>query len=276
MTDSHELLNQGPHFTTDEENTDPQILRLQARIERLTEMVEERNARLVKLIDQQKNLVRHLSHDLKTPLTPLVAILPLMRAQIYDGETKEMLDVVIDSVGYINAIVEQALELAQVSTRDFKAVLGEVDLCSILETVLARYDFAENNITLQNSIIEELSVQADSLLLDEVLDNLLSNAIKFMGGPGVISIAAKRVVDRIIVTVADTGSGMTDDEVAQIFDEFFKADPARHDLASTGLGMSKCGRLVEKLGGQITVRSAGKDCGTTVCFTLKPAEGAEI
>lgn len=248
--------------------------RLRAEVERLTAMIEERDTRLAQLIDQQKNLVRNLSHDLKTPLTPLIAILPLMRSQVDDAELREMLDVVIDSVGYIHAIVEQTLELAHVSTRDFKAVLGEVDLRSILDGVLARYSFTDDAITLRNGVNEEILVKAHSLLLDEILDNLVSNAVKFMGGPGVITIEAERMADEVVVTVSDTGLGMTDDEVAHVFDEFFKADTARHDLASTGLGMSKCKHMVEKLGGKITVTSQGKGCGVTVCFSLNLAEGA--
>jgi signal transduction histidine kinase len=66
----------------------------------------------------------------------------------------------------------------------------------------------------------------------------------------------------------DNGIGMTQDEIGRIFDEFYKADSARHDIHNTGLGMSICKRIVEKHGGNIWVESPGSGKGTTVFFTL--------
>ena len=77
----------------------------------------------------------------------------------------------------------------------------------------------------------------------------------------------------VTVSVADTGIGMTQEEIDRIFDEFYKADSARHDIQSTGLGMSICKRIVEKHGGSIWVESPGPGKGTTVFFTLPAASG---
>ena len=67
---------------------------------------------------------------------------------------------------------------------------------------------------------------------------------------------------------ADNGIGMTKEQIERIFDEFYKADSARHDIQNTGLGMSICKRIVEKHGGRIWVESPGPGKGTTVFFTL--------
>jgi signal transduction histidine kinase len=79
--------------------------------------------------------------------------------------------------------------------------------------------------------------------------------------------------DFIVVSVKDTGIGLESDQIQHIFDEFYKVDYARHDLQSTGLGLSICKRIVEKHGGRIWVESQGKGKGSTFFFTLKTHKG---
>jgi signal transduction histidine kinase len=74
--------------------------------------------------------------------------------------------------------------------------------------------------------------------------------------------------DFIKISIADNGIGMTKEQIERIFDEFYKADSVRHDIQSTGLGMSICKRIVEKHDGSIWVESPGPGKGTTVFFTL--------
>ncbi|MDY6964441.1 MAG: PAS domain S-box protein [Halobacteriota archaeon] len=103
----------------------------------------------------------------------------------------------------------------------------------------------------------------------EIIDNLISNAVKYSyEGGGTITINSKNCDDFVIVSVKDTGVGMAGEELSQIFDEFYKADASRHDLDSSGLGLSICKRIVEKQGGKIWAESSGEGKGSTFYFTI--------
>ena len=123
----------------------------------------------------------------------------------------------------------------------------------------------------ENKIDEKVIVSADSLRIKEVFSNLLINANKFMPEGGKIILDTEKSKDKDFVTIImkDTGIGMTLEQLTNVFDEFYKADQSRHDLDSSGLGLTICKRIVEKHGGKIWVESLGKNKGTTFYFTLK-------
>ncbi len=118
-------------------------------------------------------------------------------------------------------------------------------------------------------------VSADPLYLRELLENIVSNAVKYSDRGGSITIDATKDGEEITVSIADSGIGMTSDQVSKMFQEFYKADPSRHDRSSVGLGLSICKRIVDRQGGRIWAESAGPGEGTTVCFTLRSAEAME-
>jgi signal transduction histidine kinase len=85
---------------------------------------------------------------------------------------------------------------------------------------------------------------------------------------GTITIDAKQDKDFVTVSVKDTGIGIAKAQLSRIFDEFYKADWARHDFDSSGLGLAICKRIVERHGGKIWAESSGEGKGTTMFFTL--------
>jgi signal transduction histidine kinase len=128
----------------------------------------------------------------------------------------------------------------------------------------------ENNIMIENNINEKIFVKADILSLGELLNNLITNSIKYTTEPnGKITINAKEEKDIVTVSIKDTGIGINESELDHIFDEFYKIDVSRHDLDSSGLGLSICRRIVEIHGGKIWAESLGESQGTTFNFTLK-------
>jgi signal transduction histidine kinase len=76
----------------------------------------------------------------------------------------------------------------------------------------------------------------------------------------------------VTISVKDTGLGMDSDQIEKIFDEFYKVDDSRHQLDSSGLGLTITKKIVEKHGGRIWVESEGKDKGSTFYFTLKKVD----
>jgi two-component system sensor histidine kinase VicK len=104
--------------------------------------------------------------------------------------------------------------------------------------------------------------------LTELFDNLIGNSVKYSPDGGTITIDAKQDKDFVTVSIKDTGKGMTEEQLSHMFDEFYKADEARHDFDSSGLGLPICKRIVEKQSGKIWAESQGEGKGTTMFFTL--------
>jgi len=116
-------------------------------------------------------------------------------------------------------------------------------------------------------------VKADKLRFRELFENLASNAIKYTPKGGeTVTIDAKKEKKHVEVSVKDTGIGMNKRQIKRVFDEFYKADRSRHELESSGLGLSICKRIVEKHGGKIWVESKGLGKGSTFYFTLESGE----
>jgi signal transduction histidine kinase len=127
----------------------------------------------------------------------------------------------------------------------------------------------QKSLTVENNIDSRIAIKADKVEFEELFYNLISNAIKYSQENGSITINADDKGDIVILSVKDTGIGLTENQIEHVFDEFFKVDESRHELDSSGLGLSICKKIVKKHGGNIWAESAGNDLGTTIFFTIR-------
>jgi signal transduction histidine kinase len=144
-------------------------------------------------------------------------------------------------------------------------VLERVQIGRIIERTLALFtpQFRASRIRVTTSLPDGgVSVLADPKQLQQVLWNVLLNAVQAMNTEGTVSVAARRVNDRVDILVTDTGKGIPPEHVSKIFEPFFST---KHK--GTGLGMTISKRIMDQHGGSITVTST-PGAGTTVCFTL--------
>ncbi len=117
-------------------------------------------------------------------------------------------------------------------------------------------------------IYEDYVVHTSLPHIFSAFDNVISNAIKYSYANGIIRIFAKDLGHQIAVYITDTGIGLTQSELKRIFEPFFKADPSRHDRSSSGLGLSVTKRLIQVVGGSISLHSEGPGRGTEVEIRL--------
>jgi PAS domain S-box-containing protein len=237
--------------------------------------VQERTAEVENLLKQKDEFINQLGHDLKTPLTPLNILMPLIQEREKDPHVKELLDVVSNNIQYMKNLVIKTLALAQLNSLNFKFGFEDVNLSQHVQKILGMDLplFEGKHVNIENNIPQDIIVHADFLQVKELFDNLFSNAIKYSHESGVtITLDAQKKDDTIIVSVKDNGIGLESDKLPHVFDEFYKVDSSRHDLQSTGLGLSICKRIVEKHGGRIWVESPGKGLGSTFFFTLPPSK----
>jgi PAS domain S-box-containing protein len=240
--------------------------------EELESKILERTADVEQLLTQKDNFINQLGHDLKNPLGPLLQLLPVLKKQEKNQERIELYEVMIRNVKYMKNLVFKTVELARLNSPETHFVFSPINVKDEVHEIIEdnKLLFDNNKITVETDIPQTLpKVQADKIHLQELLTNLINNAVKYSKGPGTITIQAQPNDDVVIISVKDTGIGMSKDHISHLFEEFYKADESRHDFNSSGLGMAICKRIVDRHGGKIWVESEGVGKGTTVYFTLK-------
>ncbi len=241
----------------------------------LEERVEQRTSEIKQLLRQKDAFVNQLSHDLKTPLTPLVALLPMVDSRTDDPESKRMLALVMDNVDYMKNLTEMTLQLAQLNSSSVKLKPERFDIVSEIKNTIESLSslFEEKGIKTVDNTASSIDVEADRMLTKGLLNNIISNAIKYTKGEGLVAFDISKIGNTVRVSIKDNGIGMTEEQLKHVFEEFYKVDDSRNDRASTGLGLAICQRIIEKHGGSIWVESLGLGQGTTVHFTLSAIHG---
>lgn len=235
--------------------------------------VRERTAEIEKLLKQKDDFIWQLSHDLKSPLTPILGLLPTIQEEEKDPKLKELLKVLDRNANYMKDLITKTLEFERLGSSNVNLTFENTDISNVIDDILLNKKtiFSDKEINVENNMTDNLIVNADKIQLNELFDNLLTNAIKFTPDKGKIKIDAKKEREHVIVSISDNGIGLEKDQINHIFDEFYKVDKSRHELDSSGLGLPICKRIVEKHNGKIWVESPGKGKGSTFYIKLPKA-----
>ena len=218
---------------------------------------------------QMEALMLRLGHDLKTPLTPLFTLLPLLRERV-DPEIQRMVDICSSSTNHIMNLCDRAMSLASLSSSEETDLPQKIRLKPAVAVVCEEYD----EMLLQKALRCEVRIPSDICILavpdqlKNLVSHILANAVKASPSDSRITITARKKAKMVEVAVRDRGVGLEPSHRERIFEEFFKVDDARHDLSSSGLGLSICKRIVHNHGGSIHAESKGLGYGTAVVFTM--------
>ncbi|MDY6964715.1 MAG: PAS domain S-box protein [Halobacteriota archaeon] len=237
----------------------------------LEEKVSERTTEVEKHLKHKDEFVSQLSQDLRSPLTPLVTILPIVEKQEKDPELKELIGISVENVDLIKELVVKTLSLAKLTSQDIEFNMEDINLSEEVDRVIRIKNriIEERMIVVENKISKGTIIKADKLRLEELLSNLINNAVNYIDETGgILTIDAEVEDDFATVSIEDTGIGMTDAELSHIFEEFYETDPSTYDLDLLALGLSICKRIVEKHGGKIWCESPGRGKGSTFYFTI--------
>jgi signal transduction histidine kinase len=241
------------------------------------------NDELRRLYEQLETVSRHkseflanMSHELRTPLNAIIGFSELLQMQIA-GELNEQqrgyVDDVLESGLHLLALINDILDLSKVEAGAMELDLAEVSLRTTLESsLMMQAERAEREgvalvLTLDP---QEITVRADERKVRQVVVNLLSNAVKFTPAGGRVDVVAATRNGTVEVAVSDTGPGISAEDQALIFDEFWSG----RSTEGTGLGLPLSRRFIELHGGRLWVESdVGR--GSTFRFTL-PVGSEEI
>lgn len=226
----------------------------------LREQAEEQARALQEVANLKTELVAMVSHELRTPLTSIVSFADLLLTdgeQLSHAEQTEFIGVIDRNAKRLIRLVDDLLLLGQLES-------GVISIdpkdCSVAEVVDWSVESAQRRssiagVAIEASIEPGPPLAADPGRLGQVLDNLLSNAIKFSAAGGSIEVTARPTQQGWVFVVSDSGTGIPEEDQAQLFEPFFRAPKTAKSAPGTGLGLAICKAIVELHGGTIEVSS---------------------
>ena len=239
---------------------------------------QQLSTRLQRLDKLKDEFLANTSHELRTPINGIIGIVESLidgaTGQLQDN-TKSNLKLVVASGQRLSNLVNDILDFSKLKNQDIALQIKPVDLRALVEvvTVLSKPLIKAKDLNIKNLISENTpSVDADENRIQQVMFNLIGNAVKFTES-GEITISAARKNQSVYLSVQDTGIGIAEDRIAQIFESFEQADGSTaREYGGTGLGLSISRKLVQLHGGDIQVISK-IDEGSVFSFSLPISTG---
>lgn len=263
-----ESLSEGPDRIGPRRRGGDEIDRLEAIFRDLAARIEAQMAQLQSVDAARREMLANLSHDLRTPITTLLAHLESLQMDgqpLSDQERREYVEVAMRQSKRVAQLVEQLLEAARLDARQIAVTPEAFPVGDLLQDVAQKFSLAarERGVELTLNVAPEgMRVHADIALLERVFDNLIDNALRHTPQGGRITVSATPNGDRVRLSVADSGSGMTEEEAARVFDRFYRGDLGR----STTSGQAGLGLAI--------VRGILELHGTTISIDTRPGQGA--
>jgi signal transduction histidine kinase len=240
-----------------------------AEVADLAASFNEMAASLEQLFDARRELVAWASHDLRTPLANMQAMLEALEDGLADPD--ETLPVLREQVGVLSMLVDDLFELARIDAGALTLELRDALLEPVVESCLrgVEADARRRGVGLASSVPEQVSAHCAPEKVERVLFNLLTNALRHTPSDGSVAVRVERVDREVHVSVEDSGEGLGDEARTRMFDRFWRADPAR-SARGAGLGLAIARGLVEAHGGRIWAEDRPEG-GARVSFTLPAA-----
>jgi signal transduction histidine kinase len=213
-----------------------------------------------------------VSHDLENPLSVILLEAAHLLAQLPEsgdpraGTLRESVELIRRSTARMKALIEDLLELERLGAGSFPLDVQPVESRDLLEdAVTDAQPLADaKHISLVMDLSDTPQIHADPHRISQVLSNLLGNAIKFTPESGTITLRARPSDGALSVTIADTGRGIAPEDLAHIFDRYWR--PKGSEQEGTGLGLYIARGIVEAHGGRVWAESSPQ--GATFVFTL--------
>ena len=226
-------------------------------------------ASIEQLFDARRELVTWASHDLRTPLASMQAMLEASEDQLV--EPAHYLPALREQVHSLSLIVDDLFELARIDTGLLTLELRETQMSTLVEAALRslKPEAANRGVDLSALVESGASVNVAPEKIERVLSNLLSNALRHTPSDGSIAVYVKRLDRELLIAVEDTGEGLSAEAEGRMFEQFWRGDRARAG-GGTGLGLAIARGLVEAHGGRIWAENR-RGGGARVAFTLPSA-----
>jgi signal transduction histidine kinase len=259
-------LRQGDYKARCPVNGQDEIAQLQADFNRMADNLEQtiealnREKAVVNgLLNERKELVASVSHELKTPITTIMNYLEVTQASIQKQGDKELsanVESIHQEVDRLNLIVNDLFDLSRAEVGRLTIRSEECSIPEIIRQVVA----AQKPLAWQNQHVELVSqieddlptVHSDRNRLVQILSNLVRNGIQHTPPGGIVQVRAGKRKNKVVLTVVDTGEGICPDDMPHIWTRFYRG---RSSGSGNGIGLSVVKELTELLGGEVSVKS---------------------
>ncbi len=211
----------------------------------------------------RRDFVANVSHELRTPLTAIRGYVEALRDEVQaSDESARFLDVIARHTGQMERLVTDLLRLARLDAKQEALDRARCDVAALFDTVVGdqapAIDARRQHVTVDVAD-EARVVVADPAKLHDIVRNLLENAVNYAPDGAAIRLAARVADDGVALVVEDSGPGIPDEDLARVFERFYRVDKARTRPGGTGLGLAIVRHLVELHGG--TVRASNRPEG---------------
>ena len=208
----------------------------------------------------RKDFVANVSHELKTPVTSIKGFTEtLLDGALHDEKALEsFLNIILKESNRLQSLVYDLLELSKIEQEDMKLKIDQVEINKLIHDIVDSLKKCAEDKQIDIQIFEErsLTVEGDSLRLQQIFINLLSNAIAYTLPSGKVEVHIKDDDEFVVISIADTGIGIEKEEIPRIFERFYRVDRARsRNSGGTGLGLAIVKHSVEAHHGEIHVES---------------------
>jgi signal transduction histidine kinase len=208
---------------------------------------------------------------MRTPLTGIIGFGELLEDDDLPPESLDRVGRIVRAGHHLVALIDELLDIARIEAGQINVSVEPVALAPVVRETIALVQSmaATHSLKLTSECPDGLLVTADPRRLTQILINLLSNAIKYNRPDGSVHIAATPHGDAVRISVTDTGAGIADDDVAQLFRPFERLGAQHTGIEGSGIGLALTKTLVEAMGGTIGVDTEVGQ-GTTFWVDLSP------
>lgn len=234
-----------------------EVARVAKAFNEMAAQLEEADARRQEVEQMRRDLVAWTSHDLRTPLTSIRALVEALHdGVVNEPETVQRYYRTLRSdVVALNRLIDDLFELAQLEAGGVKLEMAPHMLSELVADVVERFQAvaAERYISLEESVGASVgAVVMSPEKIDRVLANLIGNALAHTPAGGDVQVMARRTVEGVEVTVRDSGRGFAEADLPRVFEQFYRGEAARsRATGGAGLGLAIAHGLVEAHGGRI-------------------------
>lgn len=235
---------------------------------RVQRALEERNLALEHADRLKSEFIANVSYELRTPLNAIIGFTEILENRYFGDlapRQAEYVDGILSASNQLLDLINDILDLATIEAGYMTLELESVDIHSLLMSVQKsfRQRAEDNQIKMGFECPMDLGkIVADGQRLSQAINNLVANAIQFTPPKGVVTVSAQRDKQEIVITVADTGTGIAPEDRERVFEKFERSDSGARD-SGAGLGLALVKSLIELHGGTVSL-SGGLDEGTVV------------
>ncbi len=278
---SKKLTSEISHRINEFNAQSPDIEKLYPELEPFVIYMEERNRDTQIKIDQlnvehkkqdemRRDFTANVSHELKTPLTSISGYAEIMKNGLVKQEdVSRFAGKIYDESGRLIDLVHDILKLSQLDGYDISEEMTDIDLYDMCGSVISELELSAQSRRVTFSLGgERVSIKGPRKIAKEIIFNICDNAVKYNKDGGRVDVTLRQCVDGVELSVADTGIGIPEEDMAHIFERFYRVDKSHSkEIGGTGLGLSIVKHGVMYMNANLSIKSElGKGTVIRVLF----------